>query len=328
MKFYLLRNLVAALATLLMVGWGAAAFSQGAPHRRPQAAPHAEPAANNSPRGEAARGEPARSEPRLAKRLPGDVTTEHVLTLSDRTVHFKATAGFIPLFDAESGAEQAEIAYIAYVRSDVDPATRPVTFVFNGGPGAASAYLQLGAVGPWRLPLEQATPSSPPDVVPNTDTWLDFTDLVFVDPVGTGYSRFITTNDSTRRHFWSVDGDAEVLAVMVRKWIEKAGRQLSPKFLLGESYGGFRLPKIAGELQGSQGVGVSGLVLVSPVLDFGWAGDGRHSPMAYVTRLPSMAATALEEKGKFSRDALRDVEQYAKGDYLRDLLRGERDEAA
>ena len=150
MKSYRSRNLIAALAALLTIGWGAVAFSQGAPHGQPQPAAHPGPSANNPQRGEQARGETAR-------RLPADVTTEHVITLSDRTLRFKATAGHIPLRDAESGVEQAEIAYIAYVRSDVDPATRPVTFVFNGGPGAASGYLQLGAVGPWRPSPEAAS---------------------------------------------------------------------------------------------------------------------------------------------------------------------------
>ena len=93
--------------------------------------------------------------------------------------------------------------------------------MFNGGPGASSAYLQLGALGPWRLPLDGVVPSSPPAIVPNQETWLDFTDLVFVDPVGTGYSRFINTSDEVRKQFWSVDGDIDVLATFMRKWIEK-----------------------------------------------------------------------------------------------------------
>jgi carboxypeptidase C (cathepsin A) len=335
------RRILAAFAALLMVGWGTIALPQEAPRTRPQAAPSASTGTSEN-RGEAARpdaqrNEPARGERATQRRLPGDVTTDHVVELPDRTLRFQATAGTMPLFDAESGAEQAQIAYIAYIQKDAAiayiqkdaaPASRPVTFVVNGGPGAASGYLQLGAVGPWRLPLDHVIPSSPPEVVPNAETWLDFTDLVFIDPVGTGYSRFLTSNDGVRRHFWSVDGDADALAVVMRKWIEKAGRQVSPKFILGESYGGFRAPKIARALQNSQGVGVNGLVLVSPVLDFGWRGQGRHSPFSFVARLPSMAATALEDKGQFAPDALQDVERYAAGDYLLDLLRGERDTAA
>ena len=143
-----------------------------------------------------------------AKRLPADVTTDHTVELAGRTLRFKATAGTIPILNGE-GKLQAEIAYMAYLMPDT-PA-RPLTFAFNGGPGAASAYLQIGAMGPWRLPLDNIVPSSTPALMPNAETWLDFTDLVFVDPVGTGYSRFIAGGDEVRKQFWSVDGDIDVL---------------------------------------------------------------------------------------------------------------------
>src|SRR4051794_12065102 len=173
---------------------GTLAFSLAAPS-------FAEPARRPS--------ESAKEQSTEANRLPADVTTDHVVELPDRTLRFKATAGSIPINNAE-GKLQAELAYIAYVRPDAEAASRPLTFVFNGGPGASSAYMQLGAIGPWRLPLDNITPSTVPVVTPNADTWLDFTDLVFVDPVGTGYSRFINTSDDVRKHFWSVDGDIDV----------------------------------------------------------------------------------------------------------------------
>jgi carboxypeptidase C (cathepsin A) len=182
-------------------------------------------------------------------------------------------------------------------------------------------------MGPWRLPLDNITTSATPTTIPNPDTWLDFTDLVFVDPVGTGYSRFINTSDEVRKQFWSVDGDIDVLATFMRKWIEKAGRQTSKKFIVGESYGGFRAPQLAAKLN-EQGVAVSGLVMVSAVLDFGWRGNGRHSPFSWIVRLPSMAAAARQDKAPFDREALREIERYAAGDYMQDLLRGERDSAA
>ena len=279
----------------------------------------AQPSGHN---GEASTKAPAAE----AQRLPADVTMDHTLELPDRTLHFKAIAGSIPIKNGE-GKLQAEVAYIAYVRPDVEASARPLTFAINGGPGAASAYLQLGAMGPWRLPLENVAPSSAPTTIPNPETWLDFTDLVFVDPVGTGYSRFIATGDDVRKHFWSVDGDIDVLATFMRKWIEKNGRQASKKFIAGESYGGFRAPKLAQALN-RDGVGVSGLVMMSPVLDFGWRGNGRQSPLAWVARLPSMAAAARDAKGPFDREALRDAEHYASGEYLQDLLRGESDTAA
>jgi carboxypeptidase C (cathepsin A) len=125
-----------------------------------------------------------------------------------------------------------------------------------------------------------------------------------------------------------VDGDADALAVVIRKWIEKNGRQASVKFIVGESYGGFRVPKVARALAGNQGVGVRGLIMVSPVLDFANFGLRRHNPLAWVTRLPSMAATVFETRTPFDRNALREVEAYASGEYLQDLMRGERDGAA
>ncbi len=260
------------------------------------------------------------------KRLPADVSTEHVLDLAGRTLRFKATAGAIPLFDADSGKLQAEVAYIAFTVSE-PAAGRPVTFLFNGGPGASSAYLNIGALGPWRLPLDHITASAPTALVPNAETWLDFTDLVFIDPPGTGYSRLVG-GDEARREFWSVDGDADAIAVFIRKWIAQNGRQRAIKFLVGESYGGVRALKVARVLERSQGVGVRGLVLLSPVLDFSHLASRRYVPMTFVDHLPSMAATAQELNGKFDRASLAAVEAYAAGEYLTDLMRGINDKAA
>jgi carboxypeptidase C (cathepsin A) len=292
----------------------------------PQASAPAAPAAGYPAAADARPNRPA-----ATPRLPGDVTTIQYLDVPDRKFQFRATAGAIPLYDAADGSLQAEVAYIAYVKSESSPG-RPVTFVVNGGPGASSAYLQLGALGPWRISLDQIRPSTTPTLVPNAETWLDFTDLVFVDPPGTGYSRIAASGDGPRRNFWSVDGDAQSLAVVIRKWIERNGRQASPKFIAGESYGGFRAPKIARLLQEGQNVGVSGLVLLSPVLDFGLRELAAYLPYQWVAHLPSMAAAAREAKGGPAAGAdpaaRREVEQYASGEYLQDLLRGPRDRAA
>jgi carboxypeptidase C (cathepsin A) len=263
---------------------------------------------------------------RAQRQLPADVTTDQTVDLPGRTLRFKATAGSIPLNNGEDGSLIAEVAYVAFVMEG--DARRPVTFVFNGGPGAASAYLNLGALGPWRLPFGQLAVSIPPMLQANRETWLDFTDLVFIDPPGAGYSRIAASGDEARRRLWSVDGDADALAVVIRKWIEQAGRQTSLKFIAGESYGGFRAPKIAHKLQDREGVGIRGLVLISPVIDFANFGERRHVPMSWVARLPSMTAAALDAKGQFSREGLRDAERYAAGDYLIDLLKGERDAEA
>jgi carboxypeptidase C (cathepsin A) len=296
-----------------------------AQQNRPGAQQNADAPRGNAAQSGEAGGRSTRTQNENSLRLPADSTTEHVVELPGRTLHFKATAGSIPLNDAESGNLQAEVAFVSYVVGD---ANRPLTFLFNGGPGAASAYLDIGAVGPWRLPLDNISASATPLLIPNAETWLDFTDLVFIDPVATGYSHIVASNDNMRRQLLSVDGDADALAVVIRKWTEKNGRQSAVKFLVGESYGGFRVPKVARALSGNQGVGVRGLIMISPVLDFSNFSQRRHNPLAWVTRLPSMAATVMETKAAFDRNALREVETYASGDYLRDLMRGERDTEA
>lgn len=312
-------------------GWGRRAGLAGLVVVLLAVAPSAQEAsAQESPREAAAsRAEQNQvAQPAADKqRLPGDVTHQHTVDIAGRTLRFATTAGSIPLFEGEGGALQAEVACVAFTSPDAKAGQRPVTFVFNGGPGAASAYLNIGALGPWRLPLGRVTPSQTPELVANGETWLDFTDLVFIDPPGTGYSRIAPGKDGARKRLWSVDGDAEALAVVIRKWVEKFGRQASPKFIVGESYGGFRAPKIAHELR-SHGVGVRGLVMISPVLDFAGFGQRRHVPMSYVNLLPSMAAAALDAAGRFDRATLAGAESYAVGEYLADLLKGERDKAA
>lgn len=260
------------------------------------------------------------------RRLPPDAITQHTLVLPGRTLAFKSTAGTIKLSD-DKGNPQADIAYVAYQLDGADPATRPVSFAFNGGPGAGSVWLHLGALGPWRLPMGGLAPSSPPVLVDNDDTWLDFTDLVFIDPAGTGYSQFTGTGDEARKAMWSVNGDIDALAVVVRRWLAANERLASPKFIVGESYGGFRGPRLAEALTTEQGIGVKGLVLVSPLLDYGTT-LGSIEPFSMATLLPSFAATAREKSGPVTRAQLADVEAYAGGEYLIDFLRGPRDAAA
>ncbi|MDA9434842.1 S10 family peptidase [Bradyrhizobium sp. CCBAU 51627] len=260
-------------------------------------------------------------------RLPGDSTTKQSLDLPGRTLNFAATAGSIRVFD-DKGEPLADIAYTSYELDGADRATRPVTFLFNGGPGASSAWLQFGAVGPWRLPLdgERLSPSTSPEVKPNAETWLDFTDLVFIDPVGTGYSRVIASGEDARKRFYSVNGDVNSIALVIRRWLEKHNRLTSPKYVAGESYGGIRGPKVVRQLQLQHGVGVRGLILVSPLLDFReFTGT---SLLQYVATLPSYVAVARAAKGPVKRADLADVEAYARGEFLADLVKGEADKEA
>jgi carboxypeptidase C (cathepsin A) len=285
---------------------------------QPSPTPSGQKAGQSSPRG-------ASEE---ARRLPEDSVTKQTIAVQGRTLAFTATAGSLRLFNGSSGEPQADIAYTAYQLDGTDPRRRPVTFFFNGGPGASSAYLQLGCAGPWRLSIEGegAIPSAPPDLKPNAETWLDFTDLVFVDPVDTGYSRFVSTDADVRKNFFSVEGDVNALAVTIRRYLEKTDRLLSPKFIVGESYSGIRGPKIVSELQNRQGVGINGLILISPAFDF--RDFGGSSLMQYVTSLPSMAAIAREAKHPVTRADMADVEAYARGDFLVDLVKGEADKEA
>jgi carboxypeptidase C (cathepsin A) len=244
-----------------------------------------------------------------------------------RTLSFTAIAGSLRLFN-QGGDPQADIAYTSYQLDGADPHSRPVTFFFNGGPGASSAYLQFGSAGPWRLSIDgaAATPSVSSELKPNAETWLDFTDLVFIDPVDTGYSRFVSTDGEVRKHFFSVDGDVNALSVVIRRYLEKYNRLLSPKFIVGESYGGIRGPKMVRELQTGQGVGIKGLILISPLFDY--REFGGTSLLQYVISLPSMAAVAREAKHPVTRADMADVETYARGDFISDLIKGEADKEA
>ena len=297
--------------------------------------PRAEAAAPAGQKGEragkaqgAAQASPAAAE---LHRLPPDSTTKQTLELPGRTLNFAATAGSIRVFDGK-GEPLADIAYTSYQLDGADRATRPVTFLFNGGPGASSAWLQFGAAGPWRLPLDgdALSPSASPEVKPNAETWLDFTDLVFIDPVSTGYSRFVASSEDARKSFYSVDGDVNTIALVIRRWLEKHDRLTSPKYVAGESYGGIRGPKVVRQLQLQHGVGVKGLILVSPLLDFReFTGT---SLLQYVATLPSYVAVARAAKGLVTgpvkRADLADVEAYARGEFLTDLVKGEADKEA
>ena len=281
--------------------------------------------AQNAPHTDAPRTEASRPESETRPPLPQDSVTHQSLTLPGRTLRFVAAAGSFRLSDAQ-GKPQADIAYTSYTLEDADPQTRPVAFAVNGGPGASSAWLQLGALGPWRVALQgPPTPSASPVPEPNADTWLDFTDLVFIDPPGTGFSRLASGAEDLRRRFYSVDGDIPPLAEVMRRWTVKQSRTASPRLVVGESYGGFRGPRLVRALQTGEGLGVMGLVLVSPVLDFAWPTLGTD-PMSMVGRLPSMAAVASEAAGH--EPDLAAVEEYASTDFIADLLRGPRDEAA
>lgn len=259
--------------------------------------------------------------------LPPDASTKATAVTNDETLQYKIAVEQVPLFDPK-GEKVAEIVVTSYTLDRVDAKKRPITYAFNGGPGASSAWLHFGGLGPKRLSFGNKgdTPSDPPDFVDNPDTWLAFTDLVFVDPVGTGYSRATGSTDP----FYSIEGDVSTLSRIVAKHLASKNRLMSPVYLAGESYGGFRIPRIARELQGRDGVGVRGLIAISPVLDFSIRDGEQTSPVPWVNQLPSLAAAKRERDGKkdLTRADLKDVEDYATGQFMADLMKGPRDKDA
>lgn len=276
------------------------------------------PATAEASRAPAAEAKPAAAEP------PAPAITHHTIKLQGVDVRYTARAGTLPLRD-DKGDTLAGIFYVAYLREPHD-ARRPITFVFNGGPGAASAYLHLGAIGPRIVEANEKgeLQGPPPRLLANESSWLDFTDLVFVDPVGTGYSR--AAEGKSESDFWGVEKDTEALADFIRLFLIDAGRMSSPVFLTGESYGGFRATTITRALQKTGGVSPSGLVLISPALEFALLHGEDYDPLTWALALPSYAAVNLESKGVTEREALasalKEAETYALSDYLVALASG------
>ncbi|HUC50122.1 MAG TPA: carboxypeptidase [Xanthobacteraceae bacterium] len=249
--------------------------------------------------------------------LPADSVTEHSISLPSGRLAYTATAGTFSLFDT-SGQRSAAIFYTAFVAKSDSAAPRPVTFVFNGGPGAASAFLNLGLVGPRIAEFGMdGRDGSKVKLVDNPDSWLAFTDLVLIDPVGTGWSRAAKPDGA--KAFWGVDEDAESMAKVIALYVAKNSRAAAPKFILGESYGGFRAAKVARVLQSDQGIMVSGIVMLSPLLEGAFQFGGDRFALGAALQLPSLAAAKLERDGKFSTEALAQAEHFALTDYLTTL---------
>jgi carboxypeptidase C (cathepsin A) len=262
--------------------------------------------------------------------FPADASVKQVTHIAGKTLNYTATVGSLPVRD-EKGKKIAEVVFTAYTLDGPRDVGRPVTFAFNGGPGAASVYLNLGAIGPKRVQFgaQGDSPSDPAVLVDNPGAWLDFTDMVFIDPVGTGFSRSLVDKDETKKRFYSIKPDIEYLSRTVYDWLLKNGRMASPKYITGESYGGYRVPRITYFLQTRLGVGISGMVMVSPYLEPPMDQAPDFSPMTWVTTLPSMAAANYERQGKpLSPALMKEVEDYARGEFVTDLMKGRRDPAA
>ena len=251
--------------------------------------------------------------------------------IGGRRIDYVATVGSLPVKD-DKGKVTGEVVYTAYTVPGRAAGTRPVTFAFNGGPGAASVYLNLGAIGPKQVAFGKAgdAPSDAPVVHDNPASWLDFTDLVFIDPIGTGFSRARVDKDEAKKAFFNADADIHYLGRVVYDWLTASGRMTSRKYLVGESYGGYRVPRLAYYLQTKMGVGLAGITMVSPYLDPPAIGEqDQLSPLPWMIYLPSMAAGHFERQGKPLDDTtLGPVELYDRTEFVTDFLAGPRDQAA
>jgi carboxypeptidase C (cathepsin A) len=285
-------------------------------------APPADKAAPAKPGGEAAKEKP------VAVKEEPPVVTHHQITLGGKLLKYTATTGYMPLRNPETDEIEANIFFMAYTL-DNPTGKRPLMFSFNGGPGSASVWLHLGAIGPKRVKMlpNGEMPPPPFELVDNQQTWLDQTDLVFIDPVGTGFSR--AAKKDLGKKFWSVDGDIASVGDFIRLYLTHYQRWNSPLFLVGESYGTTRAAGLSGYLV-NHGIALNGVVLISSVLNFGTLEFGVGNDLPYIVYLPSYASTAWYHKRlpadlqqKDLAGVLAEVQQYAAGPYTLALGKGE-----
>jgi carboxypeptidase C (cathepsin A) len=257
--------------------------------------------------------------------LPGDAHVSQSIQLDGKTLQYTVTVGKLPVID--NGKKIGEVVCTSYI---VEGSDRPVTFALNGGPGAASVFLNFGAIGPKHIEfgMEGDSPSDPTKLLDNPGTWLDFTDLVFIDPIGTGYSRSLVTADESKKQFFSTDADIHYLSRIIYDWLVENGRMSSRKYFVGESYGGYRGPRITHFLQTQLGVAMNGVVLVSPYLNPAIEDNGDVSPVPWIMTLPSITAAHLEREHKLTPEAMAPVIAYTRGEYAIDLLKGRSDPSA
>lgn len=258
--------------------------------------------------------------------LPADAHVSQSIQLEGKTLHYTVTVGTLPVRDAKGGLA-GEVVYTAYI---VDGKDRPVTFALNGGPGASSVYLNLGAIGPKTVAFgaQGDSPSDPTTLKDNPGTWLDFTDLVFIDPIGTGFSRALVPEDEAKKLFYTPTADVDYLSRSIFDWLVKNERLGAKKYLVGESYGGFRGPRMTHYLLTQLGVAMNGVVLVSPYLNPAVSEQADLSPVPWMMTLPSITAAHLEQQHKLTPEAMADVINYTDGDYASALMKGRSDQAA
>lgn len=251
--------------------------------------------------------------------------THHGLTLKDKTIAYTATAGHLVTVDPGSSQPNAKIFYVAFTAAGQNHTTRPVTFFYNGGPGSSSVFVLLGSFGPMRIKtsMPSFTPPAPYEIEPNTDSLLDKSDLVFINPVGTGYSAAITPK--TNRDFWGVDQDAVSIKQFIKRYLTANDRWNSPKFLFGESYGTARTAVLSYVLH-EDGIDLNGVTIQSSILDYTQAGnpvgllptcaaDAWYHKKTTVTPPPADLAAYLEKVMQFAgTDYITALKEFPKAD--------------
>jgi len=270
---------------------------------------------------------------------PAGAETTATWTGGAAPIDYTASAKWLVLRKKEKPA--AEIFSVSYVAAGGDQ-DRPVTFIFNGGPGASSAFLHMGAVGPQRVdfPADGSLPVMPPRLVQNEASWLAFSDLVFVDPIGTGFSRVIEDEkpddakdkkEESRdpKEYFGYKRDLESLCEFMGRWLSDHGRWGSAVFIAGESYGGYRVGRLARMLQESSGIGLNGAILISPALEIALLSPTDYDVLGWIDTLPTMAAASVHHgrSRAFTAETALDVilseaEEFATGDYTSFLTRG------
>jgi carboxypeptidase C (cathepsin A) len=279
-------------------------------------------------RDEATAGaKPAAQEGAPSEAVAAASVTKHQTTIDGKTLKYTATVGWLILKDDED-KQIARFGYTAYTLDGVkNLARRPVTFAFNGGPGSSSIWLHMGIMGPRRVAVDDSafTPPPPTPVVDNAYSPLDVTDVVMIDPVGTGFSKPL--GEAKPADFHGVDEDIKSVAQFIKRYVSENGRWGSPKYILGESYGGMRGAGLSYYLQATMGMNLNGLVIVSPFLNGGTGIDGEGINLGHVAYFPTLAATAwyhglIPNKPATVEEFMQEVEQFARVEYAAALAKG------
>ncbi len=272
----------------------------------------------------------APAKPAESAKEPDPVVASHESRIGTRTLRYKTATGRLPIANPQTGAAEAHMFFMAYTLERTGPAReRPLLFSFNGGPGSASVWMHMGMIGPKRVKLTENGEYPPPPFTleDNPYTFLEFADLVFIDPIGTGYSRALTPE--LGRKFFGVQGDIASVGEFIRLYLTRYDRWNSPLYLIGESYGTFRAAGVAGWAI-EKGIAFNGVILISSILNYQTARFNKGNDLPYALFLPTYTATAWYHKKlppDLQRDlkkALKEAEDYAGGEYAVVLAKGDR----